>query len=127
MSYNLAYQGITMDDYLKYVGQTMDGLRNSVRNAAEHRVKTQLVLDAIKDKEQIKASEEELNDLFKEFADAQKKTIEEIKKDLDADSMEYIENRAAFDALGNYLIKNAKTVAPKKEEEKKKEEASEEA
>lgn len=127
MSYNLAYQGITMDDYLKYVGQTMDGLRNSVRNAAEHRVKTQLVLDAIKDKEQIKASEEELNDLFKEFADAQKKTIEEIKKDLDADSMEYIENRAAFDALGNYLIKNAKTVAPKKEEEKKEEEASEEA
>ncbi|MBQ4289252.1 MAG: trigger factor [Clostridia bacterium] len=127
MSYNLAYQGITMDDYLKYVGQTMDGLRNSVRNAAEHRVKTQLVLDAIKDKEQIKAGEEELNDLFKEFADAQKKTIEEIKKDLDADSMEYIENRAAFDALGNYLIKNAKTVAPKKEEEKKEEEASEEA
>ena len=85
------------------------------------------MLDAIKDKEQIKASEEELNDLFKEFADAQKKTIEEIKKDLDADSMEYIENRAAFDALGNYLIKNAKTVAPKKEEEKKEEEASEEA
>ena len=127
MSYNLAYQGITMDDYLKYVGQTMDGLRNSVRNAAEHRVKTQLVLDAIKDKEQIKAGEEELNDLFKEFADAQKKTVEEIKKDLDADSMEYIENRAAFDALGNYLIKNAKTVAPKKEEEKKEEEASEEA
>jgi trigger factor len=117
MAYNLAYQGMSMEQYLEYAGQTMEGLRGVLKNSSERRVKTQLVLEAIKNAENIKASEEDLNVIFGEFAEAQKKDVEDLKKELDADSMEYIENRAAFEALGRYLISIAKVVAPAKAEE----------
>ena len=127
MEYNLAYQGISMDDYLKYVGQTRDDLRETVRDMAERRVKTQLVLDAITKKENIEATEEDLDGIFKEFADEQNKTIEEIKNQIDDDTMEYVKSRAGFDALSRFLIENTTTVAPKEEEEAEapEEEASE--
>ena len=117
MAYNLAYQGMSMEQYLEYAGQTMEGLRDVLKNSSERRVKTQLVLEAIKNAENIKASEEDLNAIFGEFAEAQKKDVEDLKKELDADSMEYIENRAAFEALGRYLISVAKIVAPAKAED----------
>ena len=117
MTYNLAYQGMSMDQYLDYAGQTMEGLRAVLKNSAERRVKTQLVLEAIKNTEDIKATQEDMDAIFSEFAEAQKKNIEDLKKELDADSMEYIENRAAFEALGRYLISIAKVVAPQKAKE----------
>ena len=117
MAYNLAYQGMSMEQYLQYAGQTMEGLRGVLKNSCERRVKTQLVLEAIKNKENIKATDEDLNAIFGEFAEAQNKDVEDLKKELDADSMEYIENRAAFDALGRYLISIAKVKAPAKKEE----------
>ena len=95
----------------------MEGLIDVLKNSSERRVKTQLVLEAIKNAENIKASEEDLNAIFGEFAEAQKKDVEDLKKELDADSMEYIENRAAFEALGRYLISVAKIVAPAKAED----------
>ncbi len=117
MAYNLAYQGMSMEQYLQYAGQTMEGLRGVLKNSCERRVKTQLVLEAIKNKENIKATDEDLNAIFGEFAEAQNKDVEDLKKELDADSLEYIENRAAFDALGRYLISIAKVKAPEKKEE----------
>ena len=120
MAYNLMYQGMTMEQYFQFTGQTEASLREMLKNSSERRVKTQLVLDAIKEKEAIKATDEDLNEVFGEFAEAQKKSIEDLKKELDADSMEYIENRAAFSALGRYLVSIAKVVAPAKAEEETK-------
>lgn len=117
MQYNLSYQGLDMEQYLKYMGQTITQLRDTIRTSCERRVKTQLVLDAIRANEKIEASEDALNDLFKEFADAQNKSIDEIKAEIDEDSMEYFKSRASFEALGDFLIANSTFKAPEKKEE----------
>ena len=43
MAYNLTYQGMSMEQYLEYAGQTMEGLRDVLENSSERRVKTCLL------------------------------------------------------------------------------------
>ncbi|MFR9256702.1 MAG: trigger factor, partial [Merdibacter sp.] len=47
MELRMMYQGLRMEDFLKYSGQTMEQMRETYRQQAEDRVKTQLTLEAI--------------------------------------------------------------------------------
>ncbi|MGI6663955.1 MAG: trigger factor [Christensenellaceae bacterium] len=120
MTYSLMYQGMSMEQYLQYTGMSMEDMRAQLKEPSETRVKTQLVLEAIKEKEGIKASEEELDKTLEEYATMQNKTLEEYKKEVKPEEMEYLQNRSDFEALGNYLVAQAKVVAPKEEAPKKK-------
>lgn len=120
MSYNLMYQGMSMDQYLGYMGITMEQMQSQMHEPAEQRVKTQLVLEAIKNKESIKATQKDIDKMLGEFATMQNKTFEEYKKDIDPEEFEYITNRADYEALGNFLVKNAKVVEPQEEKEEEK-------
>ncbi len=127
MTYNLAYQGVTLDKYLEYVGSTMDELKKQLRPGASQRVKTQLVLEAVKEKENIQPAAEDVEKMMAEFAEMQKKTIEEYKAAIDPEEKDYIENRAAYQALGRFLVSQAKTIAPKPAEPAQAQEAATEA
>jgi trigger factor len=53
---------ISMDTYTRIVGKTVEELREEARPAAEQRVRTDLVLDAVADAEEVTAPEEEVEE-----------------------------------------------------------------
>ena len=61
MELRIMYQGLRMQDFLKYSGQTMEQMRQTYRQQAEDRVKTQLTLEAITKAEGIEPTEEEID------------------------------------------------------------------
>ena len=126
MSYSLMYQGLNMQQYLEYTGLTMDKMREQARPGAESTVKAQLVLEAIKNQEQIKADEQAVDKSIASFAEMQNKTFEDFKKEIKPEELEYITERADYDALIEFLVKNAKVTKPAKKTAAKKSEKAEE-
>ena len=61
-------QRLTMDLYLRLTGKTMDDLHEEIRPAAEERVKSNLVLEAIAAAEGIKAPREQVDAELREIA-----------------------------------------------------------
>lgn len=61
-------QGINPDMYFKLTGTSEEDLRKQFREGSEERVKTNLVLEAIVEKENIEVSEDEINDEIKDLA-----------------------------------------------------------
>ena len=62
MEMRLMYQGMRLDDYLKYTGQTREDLRKVYHDEAERRVRTQLTLEEIRKVEEIKAEEADIGE-----------------------------------------------------------------
>jgi trigger factor len=93
-SQKLAYQGLSLDQYLQFTQQTKEAMMESVKPEAIRRIQSSLVVEAVAKAEKIEATEEELNaeiekiagmyqlevDKFKELAGD--KEIEAIKMDV---------------------------------------------
>lgn len=79
LSQRLQPQGITLDLYLQYTGQTMDTLKKAYMEQAEKQVKLRLALEQIVKNEGIEASEEEINEEFAKLSEAYKMDVEQIK------------------------------------------------
>lgn len=90
MEMRMMYQGLRMADYLKYTGQTIEQMRETQKEEAERRVRTQLVLDAIAQAESIEADEESMEKEIAKYADQSKKSTEDFKKTLSEQDMEYL-------------------------------------
>ncbi|MGI6334711.1 MAG: trigger factor [Saccharofermentanales bacterium] len=56
----MRYQGIELEQYLEYLGQTLDSFKEHMRETAGNRVRTQLVMETISKKEDIRADAEEI-------------------------------------------------------------------
>ncbi|MDR1560338.1 MAG: trigger factor [Clostridiales bacterium] len=69
-SNQLKYQGITLDDYLRFNGQTNEQLRESYREHAIKQLKTNLALEAVAKKENLTVSGEEINEEIDRIAAA---------------------------------------------------------
>jgi len=107
MEYTLMYQGVKMEDYLKYTGATMPDIRAQYKDAAYNTVKTQLVLEAVKDKEDISVEEADLEDELKKNAESRKTGLEEYKKSLKPQDLEYMRDKLAYDKTVRFLMDNA--------------------
>jgi trigger factor len=57
----LKYQGLSLEQYMEFTGNTTEKMRDFMKENAERKVKADLVLEAISKTEEIKATEEELN------------------------------------------------------------------
>lgn len=92
MDYRLSYQGLKLEDYLKYLNQTMDDYRKGLKEQAESTVKSQLVIGTIIDAEKIEATDAEVEARVEEMAKAQDKKVPDIKKNMGAKQLDYIKN-----------------------------------
>ena len=92
MEYRLSYQGLKLDDYLKYMGKTMQDFRKDYAEQATEYVKSQLVIEEIIEREEIKATDEEVEARVEEMAKAQGKAVPDIKKNMNARQLDYIKN-----------------------------------
>lgn len=75
----LAPQGISLDLYLQYSGQTMEALRKMYGEQAEKQVKLRLALEKVAQLENIEVSEDECNAEFDKLAEQYKMPVEQIK------------------------------------------------
>ncbi len=103
MEMRLMYQGMKLDDYFKYTGQTREQVREMYREQAAERVKTQLALEAIRDAEKIEATEEEIDAEIAKLADSRKKSLEDMKKQLTDGDREYFKQAATMNKVVEFL------------------------
>ncbi len=107
MEMRMAYQGMKLDDYFKYTGQTREQVREMYKQPAADRVKSQLVLAAVMNAEQIKADEAETDAEIQKYADQNKKTLDEFKAMLSDGDKEYFAEIAALQKTVDFLKNNA--------------------
>lgn len=87
LAQRLSPQGITLDLYLQYTGQTMDTLRKAYMEQAEKQVKLRLALEQVVKNEGIEASEEEVNEEFNKLSETYKMDVEQIKNYIRAEDL----------------------------------------
>ena len=118
MAMRMSYQGLRMEDYLKYTGQTMDGLKAMYKPEAEKRVRVDLVIEAIRKAEKIEPGEEDIEKAVAEQAEQMGQEVETFKKNLTEEQKGYLKDNAAIRLVLDLLKKDAKIIEPKKEEAK---------
>ena len=112
----LSYQGLTVENYLQYMGKDMADMRNELREDAAKKVGTRIVLMSIIDKENIQVSEEEMEAELAKIAEAYKKDVEEIKNMIGIENLTYFQKDVQITKVIDMLYDNAKIteVEPKK-------------
>ena len=120
MGMRMSYQGLRMEDYLKYTGQTEDDLKAMYRPEAEKRVRTELVIDAIRKAEKIEPGEEDIEKAIAEQAERMGQDAETFKKNLTEEQKAYLKDNAAIRMVLDLLKKDAKVEAKKAEEPEEK-------
>ncbi|MBQ3235886.1 MAG: trigger factor [Clostridia bacterium] len=106
MEYRMMYQGLRLEDFLKYSNQTIEAYRESFRANAEKQVKTQLVVEKIIKDENITVSAEEIDAKIKEQATQMGKEFEEYKKTMNERQISYFENNALIEKMFAFLMAN---------------------
>ena len=104
--YTLSYQGIKLEDYVKYTNSSIDDLRKIYAERAEKTVKTRLVLEAVVKAENIEADDESIEKRIEEIAAQMGKTAEEIKKNFHSSEMDYIKNEVVSKKVVDFLKAN---------------------
>ena len=115
MQMRMAYQGLKMEDYLKYTGQTIEQLADMYKGEAEHRVKVELTLDAIRKAEGIEPTDEDVAKQIAEQAERMGQSVEDFEKTLTDEQRGYLRDTAAIQKVVD-LMKQDCTVEEKKEE-----------
>ncbi|MFO7814216.1 MAG: trigger factor [Halanaerobiales bacterium] len=76
---SVSQQGMDVEEYLDYMGIDEEGWREQNREAAENRTRSNLILEAIAEKEGIEISEEEIEEQIEEIAENNDQDPEQIK------------------------------------------------
>ena len=107
MEMRMMYQGMKLDDYFKYTGQTREQVREMYKAPAEERVKTQLVVAAVMKAEEIKADEAEIDVEIGKYAEQNKKSLDEFKAMLSDGDKEYFSEIASLQKTIAFLKDHA--------------------
>lgn len=90
---NLQYQGMGLEQYLGYMGQSIEDFRESIKPQAIKRIKAELTLEAIAKENQIEISDEEVEAELQKQAEAYKMELDKIKEHFTEEAKEeLIEN-----------------------------------
>jgi len=105
--YQLRYQGLDLDSYLKYMNISYEEMKESYKETAEDRVKTQLVMEAITKAENIEVTDEELESEIEKTAKQYNQEIEKFKKTLRERDIEYIKEGLQLQKTIDFLVDNS--------------------
>ena len=106
----MSYQGLSLEMYCKYMGKTVEDVRNEMKVNAEGRVKSRLALKAVAAAENIVASDADVEEEMKKMADQYKMELDKVKEAFGPDNLkllkEDIENNKAIQMLYDNAIFN---------------------
>ncbi|GJM79234.1 trigger factor [Paenibacillus timonensis] len=118
----LRSQGMNLDMFLGFSGQTVDDLRGQMQGDAEKRVRNNLVLEAIAKAEKIEVTQDEINKELNDMAEAYKRTPEEIRNILAANgSLGSLNEEILIRKTIEFLLENSKEGPAEQAEAKAKE------
>ena len=125
MEIRMMYQGLRMEDFLKYTNQTREQLAQSYHGEAERRVRTELVLEAIRKAEGIEPTEDEIKAQIADQAARSGQEVEAFEKTLTDEQRGYLADTAAIQKVVDLLKADAVVTdkAPEAPEEAKAEKA----
>lgn len=103
----IAYQGLSIEQYMQYTGITRDKMIEQVEPQAQNRIRTRLVLEAVAKAENLEVSDEQYNDELKTMAEAYGRDVEEIKKDVTEEIEKMIKQDLVVRNAAKFLADNA--------------------
>ena len=114
-AFRVEQQGLRLEDYLKYMGQTVEQFRASFMPQAEKQVKIRLALEAVAAAENIVASEEDVDAEIKRIADQYKMEEKQVR---DVVNMDDLKNDLAVTKAIDFIKSHANIVEKAAEAEK---------
>ena len=102
----MRYQGVSVEDYAKYINKTIDELKDEVRKAGSRNVKARLVLEKLIKDEKLDIVEADIDNKIAEMAKNVGKSFEEYKKQVNNDMVNHIANELIMKKLMNFLHEN---------------------
>lgn len=114
----LAQQGIPMDQYLQITGQTVEQIKEQMKESAEKNLKTSLVIEAIMEKENITVADERVDEEFKKIAEQYKMEYDDLKKTVSEEQKESMKREIAFQETIDMLVAEANLVKAEKKSKK---------
>lgn len=108
--YQLKHQGLDLENYLKFTGSKLDDLKGQMKEDAVIRVKTALALEEIAKVEKVEVTEADIESELNRIAEAQKASLEEVKKVFGRDDFEYLRTTLTTKKTVDLLVENAKLV-----------------
>ncbi len=115
MEYRMMMQGLRMEDYLKYTGQTREQLATAYHAQGEERAKIELVLEAIRKAEGLEPNEEEVDEQIAKQAERMGQEVENFRETLTEEQRAYLTDTAAIQKVCD-LLKAGATIVDKAEE-----------
>lgn len=109
----LQYQGLDINQYMQYTGSTVEQMKESMKPQAEKRIKTTLVLEAIKAAEGIDVTEEEVGDKLAEMAKQYNMEVDKLKELMQDKDIENLKNDIALNKVIDMLVNKAKITKPR--------------
>ena len=106
----LRQQGLSMEQYVEYTGQTVDKMVEDCKPQALQRIQTRLVLEKIVETENIQPTEEEIEQEIAKMAEAYKMDADKIKELLGETEMEQMKKDMAVQKAVTLVAEAAKEV-----------------
>ncbi len=117
-SNSLQQQGITLEQYMQYTGMTADSMREQLEPEALRRIKDSLVLEAVKNAENIEVSDERLDEEIQKMADSYKMEFDKLKEMLGTYETEQMRDDLAIQAAVDLITDSAVEVEAEKPKKK---------
>ncbi|MCD8054743.1 MAG: trigger factor [Lachnospiraceae bacterium] len=95
----LQYQGLTMEQYMQYTGQTTESMIEQEKETALKRIQSRLVLEAVAAAENLEASEEDIQAEIDKMASQYGMESEQVRSMIDDEQMEELK--------GNIVVQKA--------------------
>lgn len=103
-------QGLSLDQYMKFTGMTIETLREQMKPQALKRIQTRLVLEAVAKAENIVVSDEAVEKEIATMAESYKMEVSQIKEYLGENGILQMKEDLAVQEAVDFLVAEAKLV-----------------
>jgi len=104
----MAQQGISFEQYLSYMGSSVDQFKEMMRPNAEKQVKANLILEAIVKKEAFEITDEMVDDKIKEMAEMYHMEADKLKENITDNDKENIKADMQMEKAVALIVDNVK-------------------
>lgn len=108
----MAQQGISFEQYLGYMGTTIDQFKEQIKPNAELQVKGTLALEQIAREESLEASDADVEEQLKKMAESYGMELEKIKEFMREEDIESIKADLKISKALDFIVENAKWSKP---------------
>lgn len=108
LAYRLQFQGLDINKYLELTNNSIEDLREDMRERAEKAVKADLVLESISKEKGIDATEEEVNQELEKMSKQYNQDIDKLKERLKREDLNYMKQGIIKRKTVEFLVENAK-------------------